>query len=246
MTRIKTFYKKNPRKTFGCSQLLRDEYISKADPACDVHSCTEYLRIQSTKVLRLLDLREDKENWTRTLSNSYKFLHWVEQNMSSLSAFCFNKGGTDHNYHFKKNVLDYLVKAREDFIEFIVTNGNEGQTSSVDFFITDYRYVEFDEWRVRARDLERAYIRWLNDPRVVLDAYTQARQGLQESDLERGLMSDLLSGFNLRIEYKIVNAEILNHFSNFMYWFIRYLWVLDNGTQGIKEWQMTCTELEVD
>jgi hypothetical protein len=238
--RISAYYSKNNRKTFGMSLLMRGEYISKADTSCDVHSATEHLRIQTTRVLKLLDERDSN---TKEIHNARCFLSWVEENMSTLSAFCFNKGGTDHNLHFPKYVLTFLQEARQDFISYIKQKGNKDQKDSVDFYIADYNYLEYDEWRVKARDLERAYIRWLCDERVLLDGYTQARAGLEQSKVIEGEVDESLLGFNLRLEYKITNAEILNHFSNYMYWFIRYLYVLDNEQVPITEWQNYCTEL---
>jgi hypothetical protein len=240
--RISAYYSKNNRKTFGMSLLMRGEYISKADPSCDVHSATEYLRVQSTKVL--LDLEKRKLNWTKEMENAHIFLSWVEKNMATLSAFCFNKGSTDHNLHFPKSVLTFLQESREIFIAFIQEKGNKTQKDNVDFYIADPRYLDYDEWRIKARDLERSYIRWLSNERVFLDGYTQARAGLEQSNILDGELHESLLGFILRLEYKIINAEILNHFSNYMYWFIRYLYVLDNGEAPITEWQNYCTELE--
>ena len=239
--RISAYYSKNNRKTFGMSLLMRGEYISKADTSCDVHSATEHLRVQSTKALYYLKQRNCEGN--KELTNACIFLSWVEKNMATLSAFCFNKGGTDHNLHFPKSVLTFLQESREIFISYIREKGNVDQKDSVDFYIASPEYLVYDEWRIKSRDLERAYIRWLCDDRVFLDGYTQAREGLEKSNIAEAKLDESLLGFNLRLEYKIINAEILNHFSNYMYWFIRYLYVLDNGEVPIVEWQNYCTEL---
>lgn len=227
--RLATGYNRNSskKKYPGYTDILLYERVPKSDVVCTLSSDIWQLRLDAAEALEQLK----QHTWIQDAHASL-LLGWLGRNVFSISAYCFNKGNTDKRYITEKHVKDL-----QDRIIFYKKKVEEGTGRAYTDFVrfdNDTYGRQVERLNVTVRNVERHFVLWMYDARVVADFY----QHLHE-DPETALV---------RFNRMYLTEEFLNELSNFMFWMLRYHSLLYFQHLGLEpqvlEWESENHTLE--
>lgn len=210
--RITTGYCEGTRQHVpGFSDIMIGERVPKSDPACGGSSASQKICIKATRALNSMNVEDPR---------AAHFLDWIKENSFAFGSYFFMKGNTD-KYTLPRSALQDLeseIAYMKREIEKLI-----GVATDFLFYETEYN-ICIDELRVYVRDLEREFVGWMYDLRVVSDFYAHLKKN-PESGLVR---------FNNMMHY----SEFLNRLSTYFFWLNRYhnlLFQLQNDIEVINK-----------
>jgi cob(I)alamin adenosyltransferase len=188
--RISTSYKSGSGDS-GYSVLLDGHKILKSDPACWIYAEVEKA---INTVSRILIKHPIEYEYLKNL------LCFLQENLFSLSSFCFCKGQTE-KFAVNPDLIAALNTQIKD-IQFVVGN-------AADFiWYSEEKSVDLDGLRILIRDTERAFTAWRFHPTVL--------EHIVEVVSHSPLTAQTIVN-NIKLY-----ASLLNRLSNFLWWAIRY------------------------
>lgn len=194
--RITTGYCEGTRQHVpGFSDIMIHERVPKSDPACGGSSGAQKMAIKATRALNAMDVEDPKAK---------HFYEWLKENSFAFGSYFFMKGNTD-KYTLPETSLQQLeeeIKTMKLFIQNYIPTGSDFLRYEKDYNLC------VDELRIYVRDLEREFVGWMYDLRVVSDFYAHLKK-----DPTSGLVR-----FNNMMHY----AEFLNRLSSYFFWLNRY------------------------
>ena len=209
--RITAFYEEGRSLgDLGYSNLLLGEQVSKGSAFGAVYSSIEWLQHGILKYqmndqggLTLLSMQQLEEC-------DSQFFEWLYQALFGLSAFCYRKGNTQPEYGLliPKKAYNYLTDRVTYFKE--VEKQATGKEPESDFVALR---GTLNKLRLQARDVERNYVAWFNEPVIVKEYITQPNV----------------------YDNIIRHQTFLNRLSSYFYWLTRHA-ALRAGDVKWTEW----------
>lgn len=176
----------------GYSLLMDKTRLRKDAPAANIYGHVEIL---ANAIDELAEYESD-------ILNPYllQALIWLRENSYSISSFCYMKGDTT-DHVFPTSFLEYMDKRIALLDELI--------GDAPDFITKNRGYLRvLDKVRIHIRDVERDYVTWRYDERVV-----EKVASLVEENVERA--QELANNIELM-------GAILNRASAWVFWELRY------------------------
>lgn len=206
--RITSFYTEGRSLgDLGYSNLLMGGQVSKGSAFGAVYSSIEWLQHGILKYLS----KDNGGLLIRQLeAKDVLILNWLYQSLFGFSAFCYRKGNTKPEFGLLVPTEAY--RALIDRIEYFkeCEEAHTGQLAESEFIALT---GTLNKLRLQARDVERNYVAWFNEPEIIKEYRTQPN-----------VFDNLMR-----------HQQFFNRLSSYFYWLTRHA-ALRDGNVKWTEW----------